>query len=389
MPSIPQRPVRFPQGLTTYPPRHVLQTYPVAPLPSQISIGEDFIPYRTADHVITTAVGGTAATFNAIAGMVRLATSGSATDTIYVQRNAYSMQVLPGNQMWMDTRLAYPRTVNNANDTSIFWGLFDAATPQLANNGIYFNKPAGGTAVHFVIKKAGVTTTFQNIGDLALPSGLYNDTNAVNGTLNAVVAGNLLTGISVATPGAGYQISPLVLTTSASGSAGLNIASVTLGSSAISQSNPPVPVQTTGLQYGSLSAPYVTAPGSGLTNSAGSAAYLEVIPVLNFAVWFDAKGNLYVGVNGRQVMAVGGTATMTNAVGVAAGATVNVATSASAGFYSTTQLSTAVAPFQPPIGSAYNLLPQVSLAYLFGFSNTTANVRTLFVDEYNVAVEFN
>lgn len=383
-----QRPVRYPSGVTTFPPRHMLATYPELPALGQIAVQEDFLPYLAGNYTVTTAVAGTVATFAKVGGATKLATSAGATDTIYLSRIGAGFQVMPFDQLWCDTRLVYPRSVANANDTNIYWGLFDNAVPTAATNGIYFFKAAGANAVAFVIKKGGVTTTFNNIGDITLPSGLFGDTNSVNAVLNAVVAGNLLTGVSVSNPGAGYYFTPLVLTTTTSGAAGLNLVSAGLGSTAFSTGNPSVPIQTTGLPYASIAAPYVASPGAGLTNSAGSLAYLEVEALLNFAFWYDGKGSLSVSVNGREVMSIVGTATAIGSVGIAAGGTATVSGSNNS-FFSTTQLTAAVAPFQPPIGSPINLMPLLPLNYGVGFANTTANIRTMYVDEYNVAVEIN
>lgn len=381
-------PVRFPSGLSTFPPRSTLGTYPVGTSPRQIAITDDFIPYRAGDYTVSTTAG-TVTSFGWLSGAVKMATSASSTDTIYMERLGSAFQPVLGNQLWIDTKMAYPRTVANANDTNIYAGLFDNAIPTSANNGIYFIKPAGGTAVHFVIKKAGTTTTFQNIADLSLPSGLYGDTNSANGTLNATVAGNAFTAVSIATAGAGYQAMPLVLTTTTSGVAGNVPVLVQLGSTAYGTGNPSTALQSTGLPYGSLAIPYVANPGSGYTNAGPVTTYLEAEPLVDLQVWVDTKGVLYVGVNGRTVMKIDGTVQGIGVVGVSAGATVNVATSVSPSFYSATQLSTSIAPFQPPIGNAFNLLPMVPMNYAVGFANTTANIRTLYVMEYNVAVELN
>jgi hypothetical protein len=382
-------PVRFPAGLSTFAPRSTLGTYPISTSPRQIAITEDFIPYRPGDYTVTTAVAGTAATFAWEAGAIKLSTSASATDTIYLMRNGAAFQSLLGNQLWYDIKLAYPRTVQNANDTNIYAGLFDNAVPSSASNGIYFFKPSGGTAVHFVIKKVGVTTTFQNIADLALPSGLFGDTNSVNGLLNATVAGTAFTAVSINTPGAGYQTMPLVLSTITSGVAGNVPVTVQLGSTALSATNPQVPVISTALPYGSLAIPYITNPGAGYTNAGPVTTYLEAEPLIDLQFWFDPKGILFVGVNGRTVMKIEGTATGQGVVGFAAGATINVATQTAPSFATTTQLTTSVAPFQPPIGNAFNILPLIPLNAAFGFANTTANIRTLYAMEYNLAVELN
>ena len=389
------RPARFTQGISTYVPRHMMGSFPVVPTPVQVSLTEDFLPFRQTDYTVTTAVSGTAVAFSQIGGAVKLATSASATDTIWLAKGnatggfGAGFQFQAQNQMWMDTRMAYPRTVLNANDTNIYWGLFDNVVPTSASNGVYFIKPAGGTSVNFVIKKAGTVTTFQNVGDLSLPSGLYGDTNSVNATLNATVTGNAIAAVSVATAGSGYEWTPLILTTSTSGTAGNNAASAMLGSSAFGASNPSVPLGTTGLPYASVFGPVITNPNAAsYTNNAGATNLLEVEPLLNFHFWYDGKGTLYVGVNGRQVMSIIGTQTGVGVNAVTAGGTYTV-TSANNSFNSATQLSTSVSPFQPPIGSPINLVPLVPLGYAIGFANTTANIRTLYVDEFNVAVEIN
>lgn len=379
-------PVRFPQGLSTFPPRSILGTYPVATSPTQIAVTEDFIPYLATDYTVSTAVAGTVATFPFQAGAVKLATSASATDTIWLARNGQGFQFMPLNQMWFDVKLAYPRSVLNANDTNIYAGLFDNVVPTSANNGVYFIKPTGGTTVNLVIKKGGTSTTFQNIADLSLPSGLYGDTNSVNGTLNATIAGTAFTATSVATAGAGYQCSPLVLSTStAAGTVGSVPVSVSLGSTATSQTNPQYPIQTTSLPYGSLYQPIITNPGTGFTNNAGATTLLEVEPFIDLQFWYNGKDTLYVGVNGSRVLSIGSLGVGT----VAAGNTINVATATGTpSFYSTTQLTSSISPVQPALGSAYNLVPQVPMQFAAGFANTTVNIRTLYLAEYNVATEF-
>lgn len=381
-------PVRFPRGLSTFQPRSLLGSYPIATSPTQISLAEDFIPYRAGDYTVTQ-TNGTAATFSYPSGALKLSTSGAtAADLVFLQRLGAGFQAILGNQFWGNFRFAYPRSVGNTNDTNIYLGWFDTVNPSAATNGIYFLKPAGGTAVHFVIKKAGVTTTFQNIADMALPSGLFGDTNAVNGTINATVAGNAVTATSIATAGAGYQIAPLVLSTAASGAAGLVPLYAQIGATAFSSTNPSVPIQTTALPYGSLASPVVTNPAAGaFTNAASTPTYLEVEPVLDLGFYFDGIGVLFVGVNGRQVMSIRGKVNETGVVGIAAGATVNVATQISSSFYSTTQLTPSISPVQPALGSPINLLPLVPLNIAAGFGNTTANARAFYLLEYVAAVE--
>lgn len=374
-------PVRFPSGISTFPPKSLLASYPVAPNQNQMAILENFLPYRAGDYTVTTAVAGTAATFGQNGGALKLATSASGTDTIYLLRGGAGFQLTKGRRMWGNFRLAYPRSVVNANDTNIYAGFFNAAVLSAATDGIYFLKPSGGTSVNLIIKKASTVTTFQNVADLAVPSGIYGDTNSTNGTLTAVVAGNAFTGISVASAGGGYAYAPLVLSTTASGVAGNVPVHVGLGSASMSATQPQVPMPSSGLPYGSLYDPVVVAPGSGYTNSAGSAAYLEAEPWIDLQLFFDGD-TLYAGVNGRAVLSIG----PDGRTSFAAGATVAVQTTGPS-YAPTTQLTSAISPVQPKVGSAYNIMPLVALNAAFGMSNTTANIRNLYVGEVNAAVE--
>ena len=381
-------PVRFPSGLGTFPPKSTLSTYPISTSPRQIALTDDFIPYRAGDFTVTTAVAGTVAAFSWLSGAIKLATSASATDTIFLQRSGAAFQLVLGNQFWFDMKVAYPRTVLNANDTNIYYGLGDAATFALSNNFIGFVKPSGGTALNFVIKKAGTSTTFSNIGDLSLPSGIFGDPNAATALITSTIAGNAFTAVSVNTAGAGYQNAPLILSTITAGVAGNVPVFAQLGSTAYSANNPSVGISSTQLPYGSVVAPYLTNPGSGYTNGGPLTTLLEVEPVIDLQFYLDPKGVLLVGINGRTVMRIEGTATSLGQTGFAAGATVNTQTAGNGPtYYSTTQLSTSVAPFQPPIGNAINVLPLVPMNVLTGMTNTTANIRTAYVMEYNVAAE--
>jgi hypothetical protein len=376
-------PVRFPKGLNTFPPKHILNTFPVAPSISQFTHYDDFVPYQSGKYTVTTAVAGTAASFAGLAGFVRLATSASATDTIYLSLNGQGFQLVPGSQAWHSVEYVYPRSVLNTNDTNIYCGWFDSQTPTLANNGVYFLKAAGGTSVNFIIRKNGVNTVFQNVADLALPSGLFGDSNSAPGTLNAVIAGTSFTGVSVATPGSGYYEAPLVLSTAtAGGSVGSVPVAVGLGSSSLA-GNPQRSVDTTGLTYGSLYAPRVTVPGTGFTNNAGAANLLEVEHIIGLQFYYDGLSDtFYVGINGRKVLSIGPNGANT----AAAGGTVNVATLGPS-FFSSTQISTALMPVQPKAGGASNILPMAPLFAVTGFANTTANIRSGFIQDFWMGCE--
>ncbi len=373
-------PTRFPKGLNTFPPRHTLRNFPLATSPSGMMLAEDFNDYIAANWTVTTAVGGTAAYLPNVSGALKLATTASGTDSIFVNRAGSQYQIMNQNQAWFNFRVAYPRTVLSANDTNILFGWLDLGSGG-GNDGIFFQKPSGGTTVNVLLRRQNVTTTFQNVADLAQPSGLTTtvDPYSANGTLRAIIAGNAFTGVSVATPGVGYAVSPLVLTTStAGGTTGSTPVNVAMGSSAYG-GNPQQILGSTDIPYGSLYAPYVMVPGSGFTNNAGATNLLEVVPVLDFSFWYDGRGTAHFGVCGRDVLTIG----PDGRTSIASGASANVNTTGPS-YFSSTQLSTALMPVQPEAGSAINLLPSALLAPYCGFSNTTANIRTFYLlNNYN------
>lgn len=380
---------RFTKGISTVPPRSMLQTMPNgSQTPWQMVQGDEFAPYVAGNYTVTQ-TNGTATAFGFPGGVVQLATTGgTAADNIYLSSPAAVSQIIPGNGWWAYTRLAW-RSLSN--DTTLYSGVVDNATVASIANGIYFLKPSGGSTVNLVIKKATTTTTFQNVADLGRPSGLTStfDPAAATGTLAGTVSGGALTAISVATPGAGYMMQPVALHTTASGTLGTAV--VMLGSTALGpQSFNQNAVPSAGLPYGSLAMPYITGGGSAYTNGAAS---FEVDAFIDLQLYFDGKGKLSVGVNGRQVMSIGGSAVEIGPTAVTPGNTYNLTT-----LYTTTgcdfstsgtQLSTSLAPFQPPIGSFYNMSPQLPMFWLTGFTNTTANPRSIFLHEYAIATETN
>ncbi len=377
-------PVRF-KALSLMPQRSVINTFPTLANNFQIIKSDDFLPYRAGDYTLTQ-TNGSAAAFSWNGGAVQLSTTGATSaDAAYLVLPSLSWQVVPGNQLWFDTKLAIRAT---STDTTVYCGLFDNVNPASATNGIYFVKPFGGTTVNFVIKKAGTTTTFQNVGDLARPSGLtaVQDPNGSVGVLTATQSGGLYNSVVVTTPGAGYQSAPIVIATGSVGSGAAlyaQIGSTAYGVQSFAQASLP---SSTGIPYGSLAMPYITAPGSAYTT-----ATVEVAALINLQFYFDGKGRLIVGVNGRQVMAIGGSAVEIPPYVMVPGSTYNLSTPGVGPDFSTsgTQLSTALAPFQPPIGSFYNVSPQIALEYAVGFLNSTASARSLIVDEYNLGTELN
>lgn len=351
------QPVRFPSGVSTYPPKNTLASFPLVPAINQASLVNEFIPYRSGDFTIAQ-TNGTGALLGWNEGGLTLSTTGAtAGDKIIFGMNAQCAVYMPGNQLWTSCTIAVPSTIS---DTNVYMG--EANTQDITNSptdGVYFLKPSGGTTVNLVIKKAGTTTTFTNIADLSKPSGIYGDTTSTAGTLSFNTSGTTLTSIAVATSGSGYQQAPYVQITGTAGS----------GASAYVQ-----------LRSGGLYAPYITAAGSGYT--AGTFAG-TILPWITLSKYYDGKGTLYIGVNGKTVMSIG----PQGQTSITAGGTATNASFKS--YYVTNQLTTGQAPIQPKAGAFDNLMPLVPMYPGGGFTNTTANARTAYVDSFQLGFEYN
>lgn len=366
-------PTNFPSGISTYPGGNALASFPSLPQRYQIAKLEDFVPYRSADFTATTSGTSAAiAAFSNLGGVVRL-TSGSTTTfkALLALANNF-MQVVPGNAMWFEIKAGMPTgsMTNPGNDADFYAGVFDNADPTAASNGIYFIKPSGGTAVHFCIRKATVTTTFQNVGDMAKPSGAYGDTLDAAAVLTANALGTTLTSLAITTPGFGYRTAPLLIVNGTGGTLAAAYAQLGGTSGTISSRNP-------GSSIGST---VITVAGSGYT--AGTFT-IDVIPWLHYQFYFDGKGRLTCAVGGRVVLTLDRNAQTS----IVPGATVNTATGAKSYNFIGTAI-TAISPV-PPAGDPMHALPLVQMTAAFGLVGTTANNRVAYVDELNVAVEMN
>ena len=346
-------PIRYPSGVTTFKPQDVFGNFPFVPNPIQAQFVDYFSPFVSGYYTVTQ-TNGALATYPFTTGAIQATTTGStAADKISVCLNNNSAQFMATNKLWSRLSFAVPATIS---DTNVYSGVSDTADITAASNGVYFLKPAGGTTVNLVVKKAGTTTTFTNIADMAKPSGIYNDATSVVGTLNTTQSGGLYNAISVATPGSGYAQAPLVLLNGASGS----------GATA-----------TCAIGSGGLYSPVITAQGASY-----STATSAVLPFITFALYFDGD-TIYVGVNGNKIMSIGSK----GAIPVTPGATV---ANASFNSYScATQVSTSLMPIQPAVGSFMHMAPLTALYAASSMANTTANARNAYISGLWLAGEEN
>jgi hypothetical protein len=374
-------PQRYTSGLSTFPIQHVLNTFPVVPTQFQVTKGDDFIPFRqSTDYTATTGgTGATAAAFSWNGGAIKL-TAGSTTPfKSFEALGANSLQIIPGNQVLLDVRMAIPTgsMQNPATDSVIYAGLFDNVDPTAASNGIYFTKPAAGSALNLVVLKGGTATTFQNVGDLAKPSGIFNDVASTAGSLTFNATGTTFTTVTVSNSGAGYRCAPLVLPFGTAGSGAGVYCQLGGNTQGISYRNGAVDTNNSGLY-----APYIYAAGSGYTAGTLGA---DILPWINVQFWYDGKGTLHVGINGRKVLTLGyaGVTTATP------GSTYNVATAGNSFNFQGTTLTSGVAPVQPFNGDFFVAAPLVPLQLAFGLVGTNGNSRVMYVEEINLATELN
>ena len=366
-------PTRFTAGLSTFAIQHVLNTYPVVPTQYQVTKGDDFIPFRqSTDYTATTGgTGATAAAINWNGGAIKLTSGSTAPFKSYeaLGFSAASLQIIPGNQTWQDCRVAIPTgsMQNPSTDSLVYVGLSDTVDPSVATNGILFRKNVGGSTGDLLLIKNGVTTTFQNIFDLAAPSGVFNDTSAIAGVLAFNNTGTSFTNVTVATAGNGYRVGPLVIPFGTAGTGAQVTAQ--LGGAA-------------GSTGGGIYAPYIVASGSGYT--AGTIG-CDLLPWINLQFWYNGKGSLIVGINNKTVLTLG-----KDGVAVAVpGTTYNTVTLGNSYNFVGTTLPLGTTPVQPYTGDFYVAAPQVPLQLAFGITGSVGNNRVMYADELNIGTEVN
>lgn len=360
-------PVRFTSGVATALPKQILASFPKVGSVRQSTVENEFLPYRAAADFTVTATNGTIAAFGTNTGAIKLATTLAVADKAIAAMGpagnlSLAAMFTPNNANWFNMAIALEKsTVNDATATVARWGIFDVADISgVITNGVYFEKATNSSGqVNLVIKNntsgAVVTTTITKVADASLPSGVFGDVTSANGTL--VTTGTNPSGyqtVAVGVAGSGYAQPPLILTKGATGTGAQLFAQ--LGSS-------------------SLYAPYLIAPGTAYTTFTN-----EVDPINSYQFYFDGQ-TFSVGVNGRTVVSIG----PQGVTSLAAGGTVDATVSNS--YISTTQLSTALAPIQPKVGSAYNILPSVPMTPALGITSAGGVGRAMYATRIQLGYE--
>lgn len=363
--TVGTNPSRFPSGISTYTIKSTLNSFPSLPAPKQASYRSNFLPYVSGNWTITQ-TGSTLSQSAGNLGMVTVATGASSSDVLNAELLSEAAQFVPGNQLWFRAVM----TPAGLTASDIYFGFADGTefTSGTLQNGVYFQRPHGGTTLNFCIVKAGVITTFQNIADLQYPSAVYgNADGSTNGTLGFTLASGAYTAATVTTPGSGYVMAPLVQATGATGSGALLYCQ--LGS-------------------GGLYNPIIASGGSSYTTVTNS-----VYPWTILEMYYDGKGTLVVGVNGKNIITIGLDGAITGTSGgivTTAGSTYNVATGNSTNYFvSGTTLTSGVMGVQPMVGDVANILPLVPLYPGFEVKNSSGTAQNVYIREFDFAGEYN
>ena len=395
-------PTRFPSGISTYKTNHVLNTFPTVPSTNQAAaITNEMSPYVAGFYTVTATTAtvaagtGTPGTgFNAGVTSLAVTTASGGKAALALNGNSAAgqfVQFIPGNQVWFNAQVAHNSTFLTDATTVARYGLFDASDITAAvTNGVYFEKFAGvGGACNLVIKNTGltgatVTTTINNICDLARPSGIFGDTSSTVGTLTTTGAANKYTAISVATQGAGYAQAPMVRALGASGASPFAQLYCQVGQGTASTGNP-LPGNI-GLQAGgNLYAPYIAhVGGTGYTTFTN-----EVNHWVDLSLWYNGKGSLFVGVNGKVVATIGiiqNQTVGTNVQNLTAGGT---ATTGNQFYVINASMTTSIAPVLPAPGTFDLIMPMSALNAGVGYALNTAATNIMFVDQMQVGSEYN
>lgn len=417
-------PVRYTSGISTYKPNHVLSNFPFVPSPNQTGVVTmEMTPYVGAAYTVTSTsstVG--AGIYNAVAsaltpgyngGVLSMAvtTASGGKAGIALTGNATTgmpVQFIPGNQVWFNCQVAMNAAMIGyyASNTSSLtagdattvarWGLMDNSDPTgTITNGIYFELPgtknSTASALNLVIKNTGltgstVTTTINNVADMARPSGIFGNTSSFGGNpasaLTTAGSTNKYTSVAVATAGNGYAQAPLIRTTGADAASPYAQLYCQIGSQAAQNT---IPGNMGNLAGSYLYAPYIThVGGTGYTTFTN-----EVNHWIGLSLYYDGKGRLFVGVNGRLVATVGiqqNQYTSSNVTNLAAGGT---ATTGNQFYVTNSSMTTSIAPVLPSPGTFDLIMPMSPLCAAAGYSLNTNATNIMFLDQIQVGSESN
>lgn len=148
-------PQRSPAGISTVPVGFLMADYP---RPSPMNIHEvftDFDRFAATDWTQTLTGAGTIALTNGNGGQLLLTTAATGADIAALQTSVLDYNVIPGARIWFSVNFQ----LSDANLSQFQAGLANTFAALAPTDGIFFNKPSGGTVINLVLSKGGVQTT--------------------------------------------------------------------------------------------------------------------------------------------------------------------------------------------------------------------------------------
>lgn len=171
----PADPTRLPSGISTRRKGHQFGNMPLPDPFKTFNQPVDFTSFVASDWTITAVGGGTSAlSLLGDYGALLLTTTAAAGDNVCLQAltQVRTALVTPavGKRLWFSTRFQ----VDDATNAAVVAGLYTTDTTPISSlptDGIYFSKPAAGTAINFVVSRGGTATS------VALPVPIVAATN--------------------------------------------------------------------------------------------------------------------------------------------------------------------------------------------------------------------
>jgi hypothetical protein len=173
-----QVPSRFYGGVTNSGPfpYSLLGNYPnPMPMVSPVDFDDFMGTYTAADWTIQQTGAGTTADTVGNGGLILQTTSGAGNDLQANVRPTAKFTFIAGNQFWFAANFQ----CSVANLSQVTLGVMDTLVGLAPTDGVYFDKPSGGTVLNLVLRKAGTSTTIPIYSSFAAATsysvGFYYD----------------------------------------------------------------------------------------------------------------------------------------------------------------------------------------------------------------------
>lgn len=277
-------PTRYPSGVSTFNAKDNMNKYPQVRPPMMAGLDNEFTYGRVGSAA---AGGGVVGPPPGRPDLIRaqLPATAGASVTLQGLGNQQTFLLQPGQRSFWQARVAFATNAGagtNQYDYEYLGGVFNATAYAAGLQGLWFRKPYGTSRLDFILASSVGAYWFQGVGDVAQPSGIFNDTSDQSLVLGGVISGGALTSLNQQQAGFGYAATPL-----AAGRQGLSGAWVDL------------------LMGSSIANAAIRSAGSGGTNGTYASNLVDVMPVHDLSIVYNGGNFLEVGINGKRALAIG------------------------------------------------------------------------------------